>query len=143
METSPTGSGPVSPAITVSEEDILFECPRCGKSMVVDQKAAGLIVDCPQCHIDVVVPSKPPTIGDVMPNLAAVASQLAADDVLFECPECGKSMVINDSAVGAYVECPRCRVYVVVPPSGSETADLDDEQRNGAATLNNQPPPSA
>jgi DNA-directed RNA polymerase subunit RPC12/RpoP len=43
----------------MSPRDILFECPACRKSLVVDEAAEGLIVDCPQCHINVIVPPKP------------------------------------------------------------------------------------
>jgi len=43
----------------MSPRDILFECPACHKSLVVDEAAEGLIVDCPQCHINVIVPPKP------------------------------------------------------------------------------------
>jgi len=45
--------------IAVGTADILFECPACGKSLVVDETAEGLIVDCPQCRTNVVVPPKP------------------------------------------------------------------------------------
>src|SRR5579862_5427130 len=40
--------------VTVS--DILFDCPACGKSLVVDEAAEGMIVDCPQCRSNVIVP---------------------------------------------------------------------------------------
>ena len=46
------------PSVTVTTHDIMFECPSCGKSLVVDEAAAGLIVDCPQCRINVIVPPK-------------------------------------------------------------------------------------
>ncbi len=42
----------------VSSRDILFECPSCGKSLVVDESAEGLIVDCPQCQTNVIVPPR-------------------------------------------------------------------------------------
>jgi transcription elongation factor Elf1 len=35
----------------VTPRDILFECPACGKSLVVDDVAQGMTVECPQCHI--------------------------------------------------------------------------------------------
>ena len=44
--------------LVVSPRDILFECPSCGKNLVVDEAAQGLIIDCPQCHISVIVPPK-------------------------------------------------------------------------------------
>ncbi|MGA2221144.1 MAG: hypothetical protein ABSH21_05070 [Verrucomicrobiia bacterium] len=42
----------------ITSRDITFECPACGKSLVVDEAAQGLIVDCPQCRTNVVVPPK-------------------------------------------------------------------------------------
>jgi predicted RNA-binding Zn-ribbon protein involved in translation (DUF1610 family) len=46
----------VSDGSVVTATDILFDCPSCGKSLVVDQAAEGLIVDCPQCRTNVIVP---------------------------------------------------------------------------------------
>ena len=46
------------PEIVISPQDILFECPSCGKSLVVDDAAQGLTVECPKCHINVIVPPK-------------------------------------------------------------------------------------
>jgi DNA-directed RNA polymerase subunit RPC12/RpoP len=43
---------------TVTTNDILFECPACGKSLVVDDTAEGMIIDCPQCRTNVIVPPK-------------------------------------------------------------------------------------
>jgi predicted RNA-binding Zn-ribbon protein involved in translation (DUF1610 family) len=60
----------IDPLVTISQRDIMFECPACGKSLVVDEAAAGLIVDCPQCHINVIVPPKitpPPTSAQLKP----------------------------------------------------------------------------
>lgn len=42
--------------IVVTNQDILFDCPSCGKSLVVDVSAEGMIVDCPQCRTNVIVP---------------------------------------------------------------------------------------
>ena len=44
--------------LVVTPRDILFECPSCGKSLLVDEAGEGMIVDCPQCHINVIVPPK-------------------------------------------------------------------------------------
>jgi predicted RNA-binding Zn-ribbon protein involved in translation (DUF1610 family) len=42
----------------ITSRDIVFDCPSCGKSLVVDEAAQGLIVDCPQCGMNVVVPPR-------------------------------------------------------------------------------------
>jgi uncharacterized Zn finger protein (UPF0148 family) len=44
--------------IVISSNDILFECPSCGKSLVVDEGAEGAIIGCPQCQTSVIVPPK-------------------------------------------------------------------------------------
>jgi DNA-directed RNA polymerase subunit RPC12/RpoP len=41
---------------SVAVTDILFDCPACAKSLVVDEAAEGMIVDCPQCRSNVIVP---------------------------------------------------------------------------------------
>jgi predicted RNA-binding Zn-ribbon protein involved in translation (DUF1610 family) len=50
-----------SDEIVVTNQDILFDCPSCGKSLVVDVSAEGMIVDCPQCRTNVIVPPRSAT----------------------------------------------------------------------------------
>ena len=38
-------------------EDIIFDCPLCGKNLVVEKIAMGHKVDCPGCHKPIVVPA--------------------------------------------------------------------------------------
>ena len=40
----------------ITDSDIVFECPKCGKSMAIESKGAGRIVTCPRCRHRVVVP---------------------------------------------------------------------------------------
>ena len=63
--------------IPVGATDILFECPACGKSLVVDESAEGLIVDCPQCRTNVVVPPKSP--GAVAASTSTTAPPVAKE----------------------------------------------------------------
>jgi DNA-directed RNA polymerase subunit RPC12/RpoP len=63
-----------------SEQDILFECPQCGKSLGIDERGAGLIVTCPDCgtKMQVPVPERSAgfmTVADYTrpPGLAAVS----------------------------------------------------------------------
>jgi DNA-directed RNA polymerase subunit RPC12/RpoP len=63
----------------VTSRDILFECPSCGKNLVVDEAAQGLIVDCPQCRINVIVPPKPVSSAPPLrPQAASSASATGA-----------------------------------------------------------------
>jgi len=56
MTTEPVKTVTGEGAVTAS--DIVFDCPACGKSLVVDEAAEGMIVDCPQCRTNVIVPPK-------------------------------------------------------------------------------------
>lgn len=38
------------------DDDVFFFCPACGKSMVIDGRGIGLLVDCPSCASEVLVP---------------------------------------------------------------------------------------
>ncbi|MCA1809371.1 MAG: hypothetical protein ABR497_11185 [Kiritimatiellia bacterium] len=40
----------------ISENDILFECGNCGKSLVIDRRGAGLTINCPDCDTELQVP---------------------------------------------------------------------------------------
>jgi len=39
------------------DEDILFECPQCGKSLEIDARGAGYIIVCPDCKNEIQVPT--------------------------------------------------------------------------------------
>ena len=39
------------------KEDIIFECPQCGKSLEIDARGAGYIIVCPDCNNEIQVPS--------------------------------------------------------------------------------------
>jgi DNA-directed RNA polymerase subunit RPC12/RpoP len=82
-----TNSNPTkTSAPVITERDILFECPSCGKNLVVDESAEGAIVDCPRCAIKVIVPPKvrpeirtstpqpPPPAPSAPPNVTTTAS---------------------------------------------------------------------
>lgn len=38
------------------DTDIVFDCPQCGESLVVDYRGAGLGIHCPKCGKEVLVP---------------------------------------------------------------------------------------
>ncbi len=40
----------------IRDTDIVFDCPNCGKSLVIDYRGAGLQVDCSGCGSSVLVP---------------------------------------------------------------------------------------
>lgn len=59
-----TAAEPADPVVTFEEvdtdqipsTDIVFECPYCGKSLSIDQRGAGLVIECTACHQLVTVP---------------------------------------------------------------------------------------
>lgn len=40
----------------IRETDIVFDCPHCGKSLVIDYRGAGLVTKCTECGGEVEVP---------------------------------------------------------------------------------------
>ena len=77
----------------IGEGDVFFYCPVCGKSMVIDDRGAGLMVDCPSCKSEVLVPSEsqydPPASlridgeGEAAERIAALtkALKISQDDI--------------------------------------------------------------
>ena len=50
-------NAPASGTTTITEDDMVFECPYCGKSMAIDKRGMGLTIECPDCHGLVRVPT--------------------------------------------------------------------------------------
>lgn len=40
----------------IGDNDIVFDCPHCGKSLCIDYRGAGLQIECTGCHEQVLVP---------------------------------------------------------------------------------------
>ena len=40
----------------IRDTDIVFECPHCGKNLVIDYRGAGLQINCSECGETVLVP---------------------------------------------------------------------------------------
>ena len=40
----------------IRDTDIVFDCPHCGKSLVIDYRGAGLQISCSECGETVLVP---------------------------------------------------------------------------------------
>ena len=40
----------------IRETDIVFDCPHCGKNLVIDYRGAGLQINCSECGEPVLVP---------------------------------------------------------------------------------------
>lgn len=62
---------------TVTSSDILFECPSCGKSLVVDEAAEGMIIDCPRCRTNVIVPPRSTVSAPPPPALKVESKPIA------------------------------------------------------------------
>lgn len=62
---------------------------------------------------------------------SAGATDVQPTDVIFECPQCGKSLAIDPRGVGLLVTCPDCQTQVQVPMPVLESAELSDEETGG------------
>ncbi|MBW7908199.1 MAG: hypothetical protein H3C50_04665 [Kiritimatiellae bacterium] len=72
-------------------------------------------------------------------DLKAVASPtpspspLQPGDIIFECPQCGKSLAIDVRGAGFIVRCPDCRTEIQVPTSEAQSDDEGTRERGSPA----------
>jgi DNA-directed RNA polymerase subunit RPC12/RpoP len=89
--------GQTTAEVVITPGDVLFECPSCSKSMVIEESATGMIVECEQCHTNVIVPSKPTTPADT-------GQGEKADEFLLLAALKGDSVLLNNAlAQGANI----------------------------------------
>jgi predicted RNA-binding Zn-ribbon protein involved in translation (DUF1610 family) len=66
---------------------------------------------------------------DIQDNQAAAEAEpveIRDTDISFDCPNCGKQLVIDYRGAGLEIECSFCGSHVLVPiPDGMQLADLD------------------
>lgn len=48
-------------------------------------------------------------------NVQESSDQVTVDDIVFDCPHCGKSLAIDRRGAGLTIRCPDCLQYVQVP----------------------------
>ncbi|HMP72560.1 MAG TPA: hypothetical protein PKE55_04780 [Kiritimatiellia bacterium] len=64
-------------AIDIEPTDILFDCPQCGKSLVIDERGAGYLITCPDCQNEIQVPGIDASHDD--PDSARGGQRVAMD----------------------------------------------------------------
>ncbi len=68
-----------------NDTDVFFDCPGCGKSLCIDRKGVGLIVQCPVCGLRMQVPH-PADHGDAEPYEEAEGPKYPQAHVPHEVP---------------------------------------------------------
>ena len=62
---------------------------------------------------------------------SAGATDVQPTDIVFECPQCGKSLAIDPRGIGLVVVCPDCQTQVQVPAPRFDAAELSNEESGG------------
>ena len=67
-------------------------------------------------------------------TVSSSGSEAEAENILFECPQCGKSLEIDARGAGYIIVCPDCKNEIQVPPwksgeGGDEEGEAEDEER--------------
>jgi predicted RNA-binding Zn-ribbon protein involved in translation (DUF1610 family) len=57
---------------------------------------------------------------------AGESAATGTEDILFECPQCGKSLEIDARGAGYIIVCPDCKTEIQVPPWSGEGEELDE-----------------
>jgi len=64
-----------------------------------------------------------------MPKQPEESAQIKDTDIVFDCPNCGKSLAIDYRGAGLSIPCSDCGVSVEVPiPEGMELTDIDSSE---------------
>lgn len=108
MAEQPTG------ADSIAQEDIIFECPHCGKSLAIEPRGAGMVIVCPDCQARVQVPGTP---GDPFADVAASAAeamQMIREENLDHYEEIGKELGLIQAALD--------RIVAIIQDAAAENA---------------------
>lgn len=99
----------------VVDGDVVFACPHCDKSLCIDPRAAGLSIVCPDCgnRIEVPIPEGAEAPAE-LPELAE-GEEITDNDIVFDCPHCGKSLCIDQRGAGLMITCSDCEARIEVP----------------------------
>ncbi len=63
---------------------------------------------------------------DILETQDAEGAEIRDTDIVFDCPHCGKNLVIDYRGAGLQIKCCGCGETVLVPiPDGMELTDLD------------------
>ena len=78
--------------------DILFQCPKCDKSLAVDERGAGRWINCPDCGNAITIPQPNAKLARAIPvaDIAVIAKNTGASDVannpMRKCPFCAEEI---------------------------------------------------
>lgn len=67
---------------------------------------------------------------------SAGATDVQPTDIVFECPQCGKSLAIDPRGIGLVVICPDCQTQVQVPAPRLDTIEMSEEDTGGERGVN-------
>ena len=66
--------------------------------------------------------------NEILETQSAEGADIRDTDIVFDCPHCGKTLVIDYRGAGLQINCSECGESVLVPiPSGMELNDLDHD----------------
>lgn len=66
-----------------------------------------------------------------MAEKAQINAEIQPTDIVFDCPQCGKSLAIDYRGAGLTIPCTDCGAMVPVPiPEGMELSDIDSSEKD-------------
>ncbi len=80
----------------ITEQDVVFECPECGKSLAIDRRGAGLTIACPGCQTLVRVPvPQDVKLRQAVQTLASLAGGESSVEELTDALKLSESRVLE------------------------------------------------
>jgi DNA-directed RNA polymerase subunit RPC12/RpoP len=87
----------------VGENDIVFECPHCGKSLAIEERGAGMVIVCPDCQARVQVPGPFNETAVLAPDIPSPSESSRPRDSSGHFEEIGKELGLIQAAMDRIV----------------------------------------
>jgi DNA-directed RNA polymerase subunit RPC12/RpoP len=99
----------------VRECSVERRCPDCFHKLLISSDFLGGAVRCPVCKREVDLEDNGDAEIKEESGTVAEIKAVGIADILFKCPDCGKSLAVNLAGVDKMVPCPDCGSSVLVP----------------------------
>ena len=107
--------------------DFKFSCPHCQQHLEAPEEMAGATIDCPHCKQRISVPLDGGKGNATNADVRQFVNQdpsITPNDIVFECPHCGKSLAIDKRGAGIQIQCPDCSHAIIVPAPATNGDEL-------------------
>jgi len=91
-------------ATNITDSDIVFDCPHCGKSLAIEERGAGMMIVCPDCQERIQVPTlEEQSPGHPPPETSLPGSAASTESLIAHYDEIGREVELIQAALDRIV----------------------------------------